>query len=401
MLCSMEEALQDIKLGKMLILVDDEKRENEGDLVIAGEFVTPDAVNFMAQYARGLICIALDESIAKQFHLSPMVCCNESRFSTNFTSSVEAKRGVTTGISAFDRAHTMQVLMDDNATASDIVMPGHVFPLIAKSGGVLMRQGQTEASVDLARLAGLKPAGVICEILNPDGTMARMPQLMDFAKVHGIRIITVREIMRYRIEKGDLYLKEIERVPFPTKYGEFTLISYEGDTPEQPHLVLAKGIEKVATKIPLVRVHSECATGDIFGSLRCDCGEQLHCAMQRIEAEQCGAILYLRQEGRGIGLANKMRAYALQDKGLDTVEANRVLGFADDAREYAIAAQILKALGFVNITLLTNNPAKVRALQELAIVIQGTESIECTPCEENARYMRTKKEKMGHVLKKV
>lgn len=398
--CTTEEAIELIRNGKMVIVVDDENRENEGDLVIAGRYASPEIITFMATYGKGLICLALDNSIANKFILPPMVYNNCSRFGTNFTVSIEAKEGITTGISAFDRAKTIATVLSEDSKVDDIVSPGHIFPLRARDGGVLSRQGQTEASVDLARFAGLEPAGVICEILNEDGTMARMPELENFAKQHGLFIVTVRDIMAYRIKNKLFALEEASRAKIPTEYGDFTLIAYKGDIPEQPTLALVKG--DVGTKeIVPVRIHSECFTGDILGSKRCDCGKQLQYAMQYMEEQGVGVILYLRQEGRGIGLINKLKAYQLQDQGLDTIEANEALGFASDARDYAIAAEIIALLGIEHIALLTNNKEKIEGLRILGIDVVERVPVEIGLCEQNKKYLETKKEKMGHILSKL
>ena len=392
-----EDALKDIRRGKMVILVDDEDRENEGDLTMAAEKVTPEAINFMARYGRGLICLSLTEERLNELRLPMMVSDNTSRFQTAFTISVDARRGISTGISAADRATTILTAVDEQAQPEDLVSPGHVFPLRAQRGGVLVRTGQTEGSVDLARLAGNKPAGVICEVMNEDGTMARMSDLEAFSERHGLKIVTIADLIQYRLQKESL-VRRIATAKLPTKYGGlFTAIAYENDIDSFHHIALVKG-DITAEDAVLVRVHSQCLTGDVFGSKRCDCEEQLHAAMGMVEKEGKGVIVYMRQEGRGIGLVNKLKAYSLQDLGQDTVEANEALGFKADMRDYGIGAQILADLGLHKIRLMTNNPRKIIGLEGYGIKVVERISIETKPLKENIEYLKTKAKKMGHLL---
>ncbi len=392
-----EQAIKAVKEGRLIIIVDDEDRENEGDLMVAAEKITPDIINFMAKFGRGLICLPLTKNRLKELDLPLMVVDNTASFKTAFTISVDAKKGVTTGISAHDRSHTIRVAIDPKTKPSDLARPGHIFPLEAKGGGVLERAGQTEASVDIARLAGLTPAAVICEIMNEDGTMARMPQLEAFSQTFDIPILTIADLIKHRM-KTERLVQKIEEVPLPTKYGEFRLIIFEDTIHKENHIALVKG--KIKTGDPtLVRVHSQCLTGDIFGSCRCDCGDQLHRAMEMVEKDGRGVILYIiNQEGRGIGLANKIKAYAIQDKGLDTVEANQQLGFKPDQRDYGIGAQILVSLGVNKLRLITNNPRKFIGLAGYGLEIVERIPIEIAPSKSNINYLKTKKEKMGHIL---
>jgi len=396
-LATIPEAIEDIKDGRFVIVVDDEDRENEGDLVMAAEKVTAEAINFMARYGRGLICMPVTGERLDELRIPMMVANNTSKFTTPFAVAVEAREGTTTGISAADRARTVQVMVDPKTKPEDILMPGHMFPLRAREGGVLVRAGQTEATVDLARLAGLKPAGVLCEIMNEDGTMARLPQLEKIARQHGLKIISVADLIAYRYRHEKL-VQRVAEARLPTPYGEFTVIAYRSRTDPDEHLALVMG--DVATDDPvLVRVHSQCLTGDVFGSLRCDCGDQIKMAMQKIAAEGRGVVLYLRQEGRGIGIHNKIKAYALQDQGLDTVEANVELGFEPDQRDYGIGAQILADLGVRNMRLLTNNPKKMSGLASYGLTIAEQLPITIEPNPHNRRYLSTKQKKMGHLLK--
>lgn len=392
---TIEEAIVDIKQGKMIIVVDDENRENEGDLVMAAEKVTPEAVNFMAKYGRGLICMPIISERLKVLDIPQMVSENTDSHSTAFTISIDAKE-TKTGISAFERALTIRKVLDKNAKPQDFKRPGHVFPLEARQGGVLKRAGHTEAAVDLARLANLYPAGVICEIMNEDGSMARLPQLMEFAKKHNLKIITIADLIAYR-RKNEILIEKVAEADMPTKYGEFKIIGYQNKLNNEHHVALVKG--NIAGDEPvLVRVHSECLTGDTFGSMRCDCGEQLQAALKKINEEGKGALIYLRQEGRGIGLINKLKAYVLQDKGMDTVQANLALGFPEDLRDYTVGAQILVDLGVKNIKLMTNNPKKLSGLSSYGLKIVERIPLEVSYNEKNKYYLKTKKKKMGHIL---
>jgi 3,4-dihydroxy 2-butanone 4-phosphate synthase/GTP cyclohydrolase II len=394
---TIENAIKDIRDGRMVILVDDEDRENEGDLTMAAEMVTPEAINFMAKHARGLICLPMAGWMIDRLGLPPMVENNTSPFQTGFTVSIEARCGVTTGISAADRATTIRTAVGENAGPRDLVRPGHVFPLRAKEGGVIVRAGQTEGAVDLARLASLKPAGVICEVMDEDGTMARMPALEKFSQKHNIGICTIADLIEYRM-RTESFVHRVAETVIPTAgAGEFRAVVYENDVDNFLHIAMIKG-EIDADESILVRVHSECLTGDIFGSLRCDCGPQLHRAMKMMENEGRGVLLYIRQEGRGIGLVNKIKAYALQDQGLDTVQANEKLGFKSDMRNYGIGAQILVDLGVRNMRLLTNNPKKMVGLEGYGLRIVEQVPIEIPPNEFNKCYLECKKLKMGHML---
>ncbi|MFC1661205.1 bifunctional 3,4-dihydroxy-2-butanone-4-phosphate synthase/GTP cyclohydrolase II [Gemmatimonadota bacterium] len=393
-----EDAIEDIRQGKMVIVADDEDRENEGDLVCAASEITPEAINFMTKHGRGLICVALTKERADELGLPLMTENNTDPQRTAFTVSVDAdtRFGVTTGISAYDRAKTIQVLIDSDARPSDLRRPGHIFPLRARKGGVLRRVGQTEAAVDLARLAELPAAGVICEILKEDGTMARRPELEVMAAEHGLKFITVSQLVSYRLTRERL-VKRVAEADLPTGYGDFKVIGYSNLVDEREHVALVKG-DLDGKEDVLVRMHSECLTGDVFGSLRCDCGEQLHAAMRQIDEEGLGAVVYLKQEGRGIGLANKLRAYDLQDQGRDTVEANEALGFGPDLRDYGLGAQILLDLGLSSIRLLTNNPRKIVGLEGYGLKVVGRQPLQVEPGAFNREYLATKRTKLGHIL---
>ncbi|MQY61428.1 bifunctional 3,4-dihydroxy-2-butanone-4-phosphate synthase/GTP cyclohydrolase II [bacterium] len=394
---SVEQTLKIVKAGKLIIIVDDEDRENEGDLMVAAEKVTPEVINFMTKHGRGLICMPLTEKRLRKLDIPLMVRDNTAPFQTAFTVSIDAKKGVTTGISAYDRAKTVLIAMNPKTRPADLTRPGHIFPLQAQEGGVLERAGQTEAALDIARLAGLRPAGVICEVMNEDGTMARMPQLEEFSQVHNIPILTIADLIKYRMRHERL-VKKIEEADLPTKFGHFKVVVFEDSIHKEHHIALVKGDIK-KDEPTLVRAHSQCLTGDTFGSARCDCGDQLHQSMEMINEEGKGVILYiLNHEGRGIGFANKIKAYAIQEQGIDTVEANRKLGFKADQRDYGIGAQVLVSLGVNRLRLITNNPRKFIGLSGYGLEIVERVPIEIPPNKVNLKYLKTKKEKMGHIL---
>ena len=393
---TIEEAIEDIRQGKLVVVVDAADRENEGDLTIAAQFATPEAVNFMTKEGRGLICLCLTEERCDELGLRQMTERNETPYGTAFTISVEAREGVTTGISAPDRSRTIQVAIDPKAKADDLVQPGHIFPLRARDGGVLQRAGQTEAAVDLARLAGLIPAGVVCEIMNEDGTMARVPDLIPYCERHGVKLVTVADLIQYR-RRHEQLVERMTTVQMPTAYGEFTAVAFREKLTGKHHVALVKGDVDGAEDV-LVRVHSECLTGDVFHSLRCDCGEQLEQALTQIADEEHGVLLYMAQEGRGIGLLNKLRAYELQENGFDTVEANLELGFQPDMRDYGIGNQILADLGLTTIRILTNNPKKITGIEGFGLQVVEQVPIETAPTPQNARYLATKRDKLGHKL---
>ena len=391
-----EAAIEDVREGRMVVVCDAEDRENEGDLTLAAQFATPDAINFMAKHGRGLICLALTPARCDELGLDLMAAKNESPFQTAFTVTVESREGITTGISAHDRAHTIQVAIDPKTRPQDLVQPGHIFPLKAKPGGVLERTGQTEAAVDMARLAGLNPSGVICEVMNDDGTMARVPDLVGYCARHGLKMITVADLIAYR-RRHDKLVERVVETQLPTKYGEFQVVGFRTMVDDKHHVAMVKGKVEGKEEV-LVRVHSECLTGDVFHSLRCDCGQQLEDALLRIDQEGRGVLLYLAQEGRGIGLLNKLRAYKLQEEGLDTVDANMKLGLPADLRDYGIGAQILVDLGLTSIRLLTNNPKKIVGLEGYGLTVTDQVPIEQKPGEHNREYLRAKKQRLGHLL---
>ncbi|MBF0105012.1 MAG: bifunctional 3,4-dihydroxy-2-butanone-4-phosphate synthase/GTP cyclohydrolase II [Deltaproteobacteria bacterium] len=394
-----QRAIEDYKNGRMVIMIDDEDRENEGDLTIAAERITPEIINFMARYGRGLICLSLTDEQVRRLNLTMMSTQNNSKYQTGFTVSIEAGEGVTTGISAADRALTIQTAINPACRPGDIVTPGHVFPIRARNGGVLVRTGHTEGSVDLAKLAGLNPSAVICEILNDDGTMARVPDLEVFKEKHNLNIVSIADIIKYRTRYESL-IHMVAESTLPTKFGLFNIRVYENDVDDYQHIALMVGAINPDEPV-MVRVHSECLTGDIFGSMRCDCGTQLQAAMKQIAEHGCGVIMYIRQEGRGIGLVNKIKSYNLQDQGYDTVEANEQLGFKPDLRDYGIGAQVLASLNIKKIRLMTNNPKKIIGLKGYGIEIVDRVAIECLPSDHNLKYLKAKKKKMGHMLKKV
>ncbi len=396
---SIEDAMEDVRQGRMIIIVDDEDRENEGDLMIASEKATPEAINFMAKYGRGLICLALTEERTSELGLSMMVENNESSFETPFTVSIDAREGITTGISASDRSSTIQTAINAQTVTSDLVKPGHIFPLRACAGGVLVRMGQTEASVDIARMSGLYPSGVICEIMDDDGTMARLPSLIEFTREHGLKMITTKDLAEYRLQQETL-VEEVVSTQLPTEFGVFNSVTFRNVLDNQIYIALIKG--EISAETPtLVRVHSQCLTGDVFGSFRCDCGEQLKKSMEMIAEDEKGVLLYLYQEGRGIGIVNKLKAYALQDEGQDTVEANASLGFKPDLREYGVGAQILKKVGLGKIRLLTNNPRKIVGLEGYGLQVVERIPIEVNPKKDNLKYLRTKQKKLGHMIENI